>query len=226
MHVIRVESIDCVEAGLRMQDEHLNPVVLNMANAFHPGGGYLHGAGAQEENLCRRSAYCLALEAPEALYGLIRQRREDHYPLDVEDGLYTPDVLILRGSEDAGYEWLTHPRRLSFVAVAAIDKPRVTKDRIPRLASPDREITARKIRTILRIAHCHRHDALVLSALGCGAFANPPADVALVFHEVLSEPEFNGAFKQIVFAILDDQNAGKAHNPDGNFRPFRRQFPS
>ena len=66
----------------------------------------------------------------------------------------------------------------------------------------------------------------MLSALGCGAFANPPADVALVFHEVLSEPEFNGAFKQIVFAILDDQNAGKAHNPDGNFQPFLRQFPS
>jgi uncharacterized protein (TIGR02452 family) len=221
-----VELIDCVEAGLRMQDQGLNPVVLNMANAFHPGGGYLSGAGAQEENLCRRSAYCLALEAPESLYQLTGQRKEDHYPLGDDGGLYTPNVLILRESEDAGYKWLSHPRHLSFVAVAAIDRPRVTRDRIPRLASPDREITAEKIRMILRIADYHRHDALVLSALGCGAFANPPADVAAVFHEVFSEPEFYGAFKQITFAILDDQNAGKAHNPDGNFRPFLRQFSS
>lgn len=223
---VSVESIDCVEAGLRMQDQKMNPVVLNMANAEHPGGGYLSGAGAQEENLCRRSAYCLALEAPEPLYGLIRQRKRDHYPLGDEDGLYTPNVLVLRASEDAGYGWLPHPRYLSFVAVAAIDRPRVTRDRPPRLAPPERTLTAAKIRMILRIALFHRHDALVLSALGCGAFGNPPADVAAVFYEVLSEPEFHGAFREIVFAILDDQNAGRAHNPDGNFRPFLRQFSS
>ena len=223
---VSVESIDCVEAGLRMQDQKLNPAVLNMANAFHPGGGYLSGAGAQEENLCRRSAYCLALEAPEPLYGLVRQRKGDHYPLGDEDGLYTPNVLVLRASEDAGYEWLPHPRYLSFVAVAAIDRPRVTRDRPPRLAPPERTLTAAKIRMILRIALYHRHDALVLSALGCGAFGNPPADVAAVFHEVFSEPEFHGAFREIVFAILDDQNTGQAHNPDGNFSPFFRQFSS
>ena len=223
--VAKVVSTDCVEVGLSMQEQGLNPAVLNMANAIHAGGGYLSGAGAQEENLCRRSVYCLALEAPDHLHALIRQRKTDHYPLGDAEGLYTPDVLVLRRSEDAGYAWLPEPRRLSFVAVAAIDRPRVTRDRPPRLASPERELTAEKIRTILRIAHYHRHDALVLSALGCGAFGNPPADVAAVFYEVLSEPEFHGVFRTIVFAILDDQNAGRAHNPDGNFLPFLRQFP-
>ena len=87
-----------------------------------------------------------------------------------------------------------------------------------------RDLTKDKIRTILRIAHFHGHDAVVLSALGCGAFRNPPADVAAAFDEVLREDEFAGAFKKVLFAILDDQNAGRAHNPDGNFLPFMRRF--
>ena len=34
------------------------------------------------------------------------------------------------------------------------------------------------------------HDSLVLGALGCGAFCTPPAQMARLFHEVLSEAEF------------------------------------
>lgn len=64
----------------------------------------------------------------------------------------------------------------------------------------------------------------MLSAFGCGAFGNPPADVAKVFAAVLAEPEFASAFQRVVFAILDDQNAGRAHNPHGNYRPFAEQF--
>ena len=102
-------------------------------------------------------------------------------------------------------------------------RPRLTRDG-RRLDPYARDLSKHKIRTILRIAHFHGHDAVVLSALGCGAFRNPPADVAAAFDEVLREDEFAGAFKKVLFAILDDQNAGRAHNPDGNFLPFKRRF--
>lgn len=65
----------------------------------------------------------------------------------------------------------------------------------------EQEQTKDKIRTILRIAMEHCHDALVLGALGYGAFGNPPAQVAKLFYEVFEEPEFKNQFK---IAILED----------------------
>jgi hypothetical protein len=32
------------------------------------------------------------------------------------------------------------------------------------------------------------------------------------------------SFKYIVFAIIDDHNANKAHNPTGNIQPFAEVF--
>jgi uncharacterized protein (TIGR02452 family) len=64
----------------------------------------------------------------------------------------------------------------------------------------------------------------VLSAFGCGAFANPPNHIARLFKEVFLEDEFLGVFKYIVFAIYEDHNSSKAHNPYGNVLPFLEVF--
>ncbi|NGX36215.1 MAG: hypothetical protein K1000chlam1_01054, partial [Candidatus Anoxychlamydiales bacterium] len=47
--------------------------------------------------------------------------------------------------------------------------------------------TKEKIRNILKTAILTGHDAIVLSAFGCGAFRNNPEAVSRLFHEVLSE---------------------------------------
>jgi len=66
------------------------------------------------------------------------------------------------------------------------------------------------------------HDSAVLSSIGCGAFKNPPEHVAELFHEVIKQ--FDGYFKEIIFAIFDDHNSNRAHNPNGNLRPFVDEF--
>ena len=57
-------------------------------------------------------------------------------------------------------------------------------------------------------------------AFGCGAYGTPPSEMAKIFNEVLSERFYKGAYKKIVFAVLDDRNAHREHNPEGNFKPF------
>ena len=44
--------------------------------------------------------------------------------------------------------------------------------------------------------------------------------MAELFREELSSPEFRSAFHRIVFAILNDHNAGCM----GNYRPFKKVF--
>jgi len=80
------------------------------------------------------------------------------------------------------------------------------------------------MRTILRIAGKYAHDCLVLGTFGCGAFQNPPNHIAELFCKVFLEDEFSRRFKTVVFAILEDHNTGKEHNPYGNVLPFLRVF--
>lgn len=108
---------------------------------------------------------------------------------------------------------------MSFLALSAYAHPPLTKDKqrlIPQVA----ENTKRKIRCLLSTGLYHGHDALVLSALGCGAFRNPARHMAQLFKEVLLEEEFVNRYKHISFAIFDDHNA----RGDGNYQPFFEVF--
>ncbi|KAH6855550.1 hypothetical protein B0I37DRAFT_58172 [Chaetomium sp. MPI-CAGE-AT-0009] len=81
-----------------------------------------------------------------------------------------------------------------------------------------RELTKDKMRLCLRMAGAKGHTMLVLGAIGCGAFKNPPEEVAKCWQEVLGEAEFAGGwFKEIWFAVYDLRN-------EGNFEIFREAF--
>lgn len=222
--VIEVINVDSILAAKRLKDNGFNPAVLNMASRQNPGGGVLNGAGAQEENLFRRtnlflSMYQFASYAAE--YGLVKSRYQ--YPLDRNfGGVYTPEACVFKGLEKDGYPLLDEFFQLSFIAVPAMNRPAL--DCNGRIVTGLIHGIKNKIRTIFRIGLRKGHDALVLGAWGCGAFRNPPAHIARLFHEVLDEVEFKNKFRQIVFAILEDHNSRKEHNPEGNLIPFKREF--
>ncbi len=226
---VSVINADCLEAAQLVSEAGFRPVVLNMANRETPGGGVLGGAGAQEENIFRRSNLF------ESLYQFvgfasrafeIPKHPTDSYPLNRETGgVYSPDITIFRGSEPNGYCLLKQPYQLSFVTVPAIYNPKLKRENGQfRLDESFIAPTKEKIRTILRIAILNGHDSAILSAFGCGAFRNPPNHMAELFREVFEEREFKDKLKWIVFAIIDDHNAWKQHNPEGNVLPFLRVF--
>ncbi|KAK3293804.1 uncharacterized protein B0H64DRAFT_442909 [Chaetomium fimeti] len=81
-----------------------------------------------------------------------------------------------------------------------------------------RDLTKDKMRLCLRMAGAKGHTMLVLGAIGCGAFRNPPEEVAKCWQEVLGEVEFAGGwFKEIWFAVYDLRK-------EGNFEIFREAF--
>lgn len=89
-----------------------------------------------------------------------------------------------------------------------------------------------KMRAILSVGLENGNTVAVLSAIGCGAFRNPPRHIAHLFKKVIqvclhstscllaSQREFNGAYKHIVFAIYNDHNA----KGEGNVKPFADAF--
>ena len=227
---VRVENKDCVIAAKDLIDAGYNPAMLNLADLYTPGGLVEYGSGAQEENLCRRSNLVLSLyqfshsrihQYPDL--GLIQE--VEQYPMDERyGGVYSGVVTFFRGPESDGSMLEEKPYNIPVISVAALSGPRI--DRNGMMYPEEADITLDKIRTIFRIGQAQFHDSLVLSALGCGAFSNPPAHIAKLFHQVIEEDEFKNKFKLIDFAILDGYRTGMSHNPDGNLRPFQIEFKS
>ena len=122
--IIEVLNSDSLLAGKKLIDEGFHPAVLNFANRQTAGGGVLGGAGAQEENIFRRSDLALSLYQfhPIGLEFKIPQR-EEQYPMDrTTGGAYSPCVTVFRGPEQEGYPLLSHPYQLGIVTVAAMNR--------------------------------------------------------------------------------------------------------
>ncbi len=200
---IRVANETTLGACRQLTDQGLKPLALNFANGITPGGGFLHGARAQEEVLCRSSTlHSTLVEDP--MYEIHRQRIR---PDSTDWAIYSPGVPVFR--KDNGVT-LDKPWLLSFITCAA--------PYAPTIGQPDSgDLLQQRIYRVLEIARAYGYTDLVLGAWGCGAFRNDPHRTARDFRGAL-EGEFRGAFSQVVFAITD-------WSPERKFLgPFRDVF--
>jgi uncharacterized protein (TIGR02452 family) len=195
---------------------HAHVAVLNFANGVHEGGGFLGGARAQEEQLCRCSALYPILTSGRAAPFYVEQcAAKTALVLDLV--LASPFVPFFR---DESFALLEEPFLASVLTSAApslgwlramVDsrkEPATRWNEIP-------DVFARRTRLVLSAAEKLGADALVLGAWGCGAFGNAPDLVAVKFREAVNER--GGAFAEICFAIY--------RGPSENFASFRRAFP-
>lgn len=222
--IITVVNSDSLEEGIRLLDLGYNPAILNMANRHYPGGGTTNGSIGQEEDIFRRTNIYRSLYqyAPIGKRFKIEMSKRQ-YPMDRNYGaVYSPGITIFRKDAKNGYALMEQPRTVAFISVAGINRPTLTSDGM--IDNAHLEMIKNKIRTILRIGLQNGHDSLVLGALGCGAFCNPPQHIARLFHETLNEHEFSNKYKHISFAILEDSNSFQKHNKQGNLKCFEQQF--
>jgi uncharacterized protein (TIGR02452 family) len=190
--------------------------VLNLASERSAGGGWYKGALAQEEALCYRSSLYLSLH-------------KSYYPLPSLTAIYSPSVIIIRDAMARGHALLGSTKVadlpvVSVISVAALRNPELTDDQKQFKNEGQRAETKRKIRLTLRVAAGNGHSKLVLGALGCGVFANPPKEVAECFLEVFREKEFQGGWwEEIAFAIMDNVRGDRGGKDGvGNYGEFYR----
>ena len=208
----RVLKKDCLLVAKELVDSNSGKVaVLNMASRQNPGGGVATGAGAQEEYLFRCSDYYHSLyQFVDYGWEYNVPRKMYSYPLDRNfGGVFSPNITVFRGPEEDGYPFLENPWKINFIAVPGLRNPEILIDENQQITLPPILMDAlrNKIRTILDIAIDNHITILVLSALGCGAFHNPPYIVASLFKEILRENLYRNAFAKVYFAIKPDHNS-------------------
>ncbi|WP_217168534.1 TIGR02452 family protein [Streptomyces sp. AC512_CC834] len=208
--VLEVTGESSLEAARRLGGE---VAVLNFASARNPGGGYLNGAQAQEEALCRASALYTCLLRAREFYDHHRAHRDPFYTDRV---IHSPAVPVFR--DDRG-RLLDEPYPAGFLTSAAPNAGVVLRTAPERAAELPAALAARAER-VLETAAAHGYRRLVLGAWGCGVFRNDPAQVAGAFRTLLGPGgRFAGAFDRVAFGILD-------RTPGGTVRQaFDRAFP-
>lgn len=181
-------------AGQRMAAD--GPVVLlNFASARNPGGGFLRGAKAQEEDVTRCSGlYPCLLNAPE-YYSANRAQSSMMYTDHI---IYSPAVPFFRIKSDTLIE---QPFEASVITAPAPNAGEARRKGEGRKVS---ETLTRRAGMVLAIAQDNGHRRLLLGAWGCGVFQNNATEVATVFRDWLTSPRFAGAFDQVDFGIWDN----------------------
>src|SRR6185436_9140860 len=128
------------------------------------GGGFLRGARAQEEVLCRSSALIATLSGDR----MYEAHRRFAHGVSSDWVILSPEVPVFR--DDSGTA-LDAPWTLSFITCAAPYAPAVGQP-----AAGD--LLKARIGRVLAVARAHGYDTLVLGAWGCGAFGNDGARTA------------------------------------------------
>lgn len=183
---------------------------LNFASAKNPGGGFLSGARAQEEDLARRSALYACQLTQKHHYDA---NRAHGTPVYTDSLLWSPLVPFFR---DDRLVFVEQPWLVGVVTAPAPNMGAMLKRDATSRPLVEAALERRAAYVLEAFAHFDQRN-IVLGAWGCGVFMNDPAFVAATFGNLL-EGDFKGVFARVVFAIYDS-------SPDkSTLRAFEQRF--
>lgn len=193
--------------------------VLNMANAYSPGGAYAEGAIAQEENMFRRTDCHFSLQPEQLDAGCEKYSEEMTQLISGRDLQVYLDVsrprVCIRGAEnrelpDLGYPWLTDTEVFPFYELRAAAQDLRSGGQF------DLEDARRRIAAQLDTLRWYGIRYAILGASGCGAFGNPADQIARLYRKEIAKRAND--FSVLAFAIF-----AAGYGPD-NFTPFYEEF--
>lgn len=197
-HTIVFAKQDSFSAAMELD----NALVINFASAINPGGGFLAGASAQEESLCRASTLYASISS-EVAKEMYEYNRRNYNPLYSDYMLLSPNVYVFRNCTG---DFLINPVKVAVLSAAAVNK------RGPAMNVPQKHIDKamiQRIQYMLSVAATENYKNIVLGAWGCGAFGNDARAVASYFKKVIFEDNFLDVFDEIVFSIPEGKNEHK-----------------
>lgn len=194
---VHVWNMDTVLAARKVQKEfNWKPLVLNMASAWCPGGGWRKGAEAQEECMFYQTLLCAHLAT-------VHQGRRVGPYLKASEVVYSPTVPVLRDGPETDYTPLKSKDRMyiDVLSVPAVRHPALKNGSTVYARESDHKLMQIKVNAIFEVARKYGYKELILGALGCGAYGNPAPVVLEMFRDALKV--YGQYFTDIVFAVYD-----------------------
>jgi uncharacterized protein (TIGR02452 family) len=197
---VRVFDADSFDVARKLVADGYRTAVLNMSSATNPGGGVENGASAQEESLCRQSTlyYCLTTDDLRCNYYRYHRERNDASYTDT--AFYIPEVTVLLGERFC----------VDVISVAAPNLRHCSLD-----TQTVAEIIKARIANVMDICAAQGDTAIVLGALGCGAFKNDVKLVAAELRQLIFDESYAKLFDRVDFAVLGRGEVGRE-----NYRVF------
>ncbi|QDV40647.1 hypothetical protein Enr13x_04810 [Stieleria neptunia] len=185
--------------------------LLNFASARNPGGGFLNGAKAQDEDLCRCSGLYPCLIQCMDYYETNRAQSSLLYTDHV---IFSPSVPFFK-TRGTG-ELLAEPFFASVVTAPAPNSGPFLRNK-PTATRELEQTFEQRWRNVLRIARDRGAKRLLLGAWGCGAFGGDPVMASRTAKSAIEKD--GGGIDEIVFAI-----PGKGRQSKANLDAFRDTF--
>ncbi len=164
------------------------PTILNFASYKNPGGGFLNGSNAQEEQLCQQSTLYPVLHALHREYDKNQQHLNCSLYTDV--AFYTPNI-----------KYTPTGKMCSILSCPAPNVGAYLKNtRDNDSATTIHKTLTQRIRFMRSVCEKVGVETFVTGAWGCGVFKNDLKEVTELFCETFT----NSALERVIFMAVDD----------------------
>mmetsp|Transcript_56405 Transcript_56405/g.132284 ORF Transcript_56405/g.132284 Transcript_56405/m.132284 type:complete len:438 (-) Transcript_56405:52-1365(-) len=210
------KSMSSALAYFAARDKRVRVCGVNAANGTKPGGGYTEGDLGDEEDLCRRIPLLfpsLLQASDKGMYPFGPATMQGKNPGKYSNVLFTPNVCLARGPQEAGFPILSEEQR-QLVSIVSGAPPNISKGHDIKFSEVENTLRS------MLIAAPMQEPITTVIVFGLWGCSSPeqmkPSDVAEILHKVLFDQGLGRLYDEIHFAV--PRNEANSNDPGTQFR--------